>query len=53
MVCPFSLLNGVETLSAKILNDPVAVIILAAGLGTRMKSNRAKVLHRLWKNISG
>ena len=34
-------------MSAKILNGPVAVIILAAGLGTRMKSNRAKVLHEL------
>ena len=34
-------------MSAKILNGPVAVIILAAGLGTRMKSNRAKVLHKL------
>ena len=45
-MCPFSL-NGVEPLIAKILNDPVAVIILAAGLGTRMKLNRAKVLHEL------
>jgi bifunctional UDP-N-acetylglucosamine pyrophosphorylase/glucosamine-1-phosphate N-acetyltransferase len=26
--------------------EPVAVVILAAGLGTRMKSQRAKVLHR-------
>ncbi|MGA2198226.1 MAG: NTP transferase domain-containing protein, partial [Bryobacteraceae bacterium] len=25
---------------------PVTVVILAAGLGTRMKSRRAKVLHR-------
>ncbi len=40
-------MNGVEPLTAKILNDPVAVIILAAGLGKRMKSNRAKVLHEL------
>lgn len=30
-------------------NGAVAVIVLAAGLGTRMKSNRAKVLH----NING
>ncbi len=28
-------------------NSPVDVLILAAGLGTRMKSNLAKVLHRL------
>ncbi|MEP6847497.1 MAG: NTP transferase domain-containing protein, partial [Acidobacteriota bacterium] len=26
---------------------PLDVMILAAGLGTRMRSNRAKVLHRL------
>ena len=25
----------------------IAVVILAAGLGTRMKSNRAKVLHEV------
>ena len=29
------------------MNKPVNVLILAAGLGTRMKSDRAKVLHRL------
>ena len=28
------------------MNGPVNVVILAAGLGTRMKSKRAKVLHR-------
>ncbi|HEX6897718.1 MAG TPA: bifunctional UDP-N-acetylglucosamine diphosphorylase/glucosamine-1-phosphate N-acetyltransferase GlmU [Bryobacteraceae bacterium] len=28
------------------MNAPVNVVILAAGLGTRMKSKRAKVLHR-------
>ena len=28
-------------------NDKVAIIILAAGLGTRMKSRRAKVLHEM------
>ncbi len=28
------------------MNNDVAVVILAAGLGTRMKSRRAKVLHR-------
>lgn len=27
------------------MNQPISVVILAAGLGTRMKSNRAKVLH--------
>src|SRR6478672_11803719 len=26
---------------------PVEVLVMAAGLGTRMKSNRAKVLHQL------
>jgi bifunctional UDP-N-acetylglucosamine pyrophosphorylase/glucosamine-1-phosphate N-acetyltransferase len=29
------------------VNEPINVLILAAGLGTRMKSERAKVLHRL------
>jgi bifunctional UDP-N-acetylglucosamine pyrophosphorylase/glucosamine-1-phosphate N-acetyltransferase len=29
------------------VNKPISVLILAAGLGTRMKSSRAKVLHRL------
>src|ERR1700677_4456737 len=28
------------------MQTPVTVIILAAGLGTRMKSRKAKVLHR-------
>lgn len=27
------------------MNSPVTVVILAAGLGTRMKSRKAKVLH--------
>ena len=29
------------------MRDKIACIILAAGLGTRMKSNKAKVLHEL------
>ena len=28
------------------MQTPVTVVILAAGLGTRMKSRKAKVLHR-------
>ncbi|MBM3776213.1 MAG: bifunctional N-acetylglucosamine-1-phosphate uridyltransferase/glucosamine-1-phosphate acetyltransferase, partial [Acidobacteria bacterium] len=28
------------------MNAPVSIVILAAGLGTRMKSRKAKVLHR-------
>ena len=28
------------------METPVSIVILAAGLGTRMKSRRAKVLHR-------
>jgi len=28
------------------MQTPVTIVILAAGLGTRMKSKRAKVLHR-------
>ena len=31
----------------EIVNTPVNVLILAAGLGTRMKSEQAKVLHKL------
>jgi bifunctional UDP-N-acetylglucosamine pyrophosphorylase/glucosamine-1-phosphate N-acetyltransferase len=33
--------------SINTLPGPVDVLILAAGLGTRMKSNLAKVLHKL------
>ncbi|MFN0122006.1 MAG: bifunctional UDP-N-acetylglucosamine diphosphorylase/glucosamine-1-phosphate N-acetyltransferase GlmU [Blastocatellia bacterium] len=29
------------------MNEPVNILILAAGLGTRMKSEKAKVLHKL------
>ena len=35
------------------VNNPiknVSIIILAAGLGTRMKSNMAKVLHKIMGN---
>jgi bifunctional UDP-N-acetylglucosamine pyrophosphorylase / glucosamine-1-phosphate N-acetyltransferase len=28
------------------MQTPVTIVILAAGLGTRMKSRRAKVLHQ-------
>ena len=30
-------------------NEKLAIVILAAGLGTRMKSNKAKVLHEILK----
>jgi bifunctional UDP-N-acetylglucosamine pyrophosphorylase/glucosamine-1-phosphate N-acetyltransferase len=30
-----------------VMSDPISVVVLAAGKGTRMKSPRAKVLHRL------
>ena len=30
-----------------VMNQEIAVVILAAGLGTRMKSNKAKVLHEV------
>src|SRR5580765_7391839 len=33
--------------STNTVSSPVNVLILAAGLGTRMKSNIAKVLHKL------
>jgi bifunctional UDP-N-acetylglucosamine pyrophosphorylase/glucosamine-1-phosphate N-acetyltransferase len=33
--------------SEQVRNEPLDVMILAAGLGTRMRSNKAKVLHRL------
>src|SRR5438045_3020476 len=33
--------------STNTVSSPVNVLILAAGLGTRMRSNIAKVLHRL------
>jgi bifunctional UDP-N-acetylglucosamine pyrophosphorylase/glucosamine-1-phosphate N-acetyltransferase len=34
-------------LEEDLVNSPINVLILAAGLGTRMKSNQAKVLHKL------
>lgn len=33
--------------SDQVTNEPLDIMILAAGLGTRMRSNKAKVLHRL------
>lgn len=36
-----------RTLSSDPTNQPLDVVILAAGLGTRMKSARAKVLHEI------
>src|ERR1700730_15648051 len=39
--------SGDRVESGRAMETPLAAIILAAGLGTRMRSSRAKVLHEL------